>query len=64
MKRVKELVTKVHPGTPVKVVFVLVCPKGDRKHEWSMAAGWDQKTKNDDHRGAAFSLRIPTSGTL
>jgi hypothetical protein len=66
MKHVKELVKKEHPGTPinVKVVFVLVCPKGGRKYEWNMAVGWGQKTHNDDHRGAAFCLRVPTPDTL
>jgi hypothetical protein len=65
-RRVKELVKKDHPGAPinVKVVFVLVCPKGGRKHEWNMAVGWGQKTENGDHRGAAFCLRIPTPDTL
>ena len=64
VKRVKELVEEEHSGALVQVIYCLVCPEGNVKNIWAMPDGWKECTGVDDHRGPAFYLRIPGSGTL
>ena len=48
------------PKAPVKIVYILVCPKDATQHKWQMPVDWNKNIKINDHRGNAFYLRVPT----
>ena len=65
---IRKLISHVHrhlkeinSGAVVEVAYYLVCPEGESQHEWLMPPNWDKSVKINDHRGHAFSLRIPAS---
>ena len=63
-KIVKHVKNLAETDVPIKVVFVLACPKDGEEYEWKMPDEWDKETSDNDHRGPAFCLRVPVSGKL
>ena len=64
MARVRELLKKAGKQATVKVTYFLVCPEDGSKRQWRMPTGWDEDAIINDHRGDAFCIRIPVSGSL
>jgi len=59
MASVRNLLKKNHLDATVEVAYFLVCPNDGLRHEWKMPIDWDKNTKNNNHQGAAFCLRLP-----